>query len=91
VAELTDEERETLAALAVDAGFFSRGPEAWQAAVRIVDALKPWLAAREAAAERRGAANALRDAADTAERLRADTYLARVYRDRADRIEAGDA
>jgi hypothetical protein len=43
------------------------------------------------AAERRGAVNALREAAATAERLRADNYLARVYRERADRIEAGDA
>jgi hypothetical protein len=47
-----------------------------------------WLAAREQAAEQRGAVKALRQAADSALRLRRDDYLARLYRERADQIEA---
>lgn len=47
-----------------------------------------WLAACEQAAERRGAVKELREAADSALRLRRDGYLARLYHERAHRIEA---
>jgi hypothetical protein len=85
---LTDEERRQLD-LVVDALMTWRGDgtQAWNDLITGVERI---LTDREAAAERRGAVNALLGAADEWEQEDTDA-VGDWLRDRANRVEAGDA